>query len=140
MSLYHSSTERFRDMQLMSLNRLCRDIVLSRYRSVAISFCRDIVLSRYRSVAISFCRDIVLSRYRSVAISFCRDIVLSRYRSVAISFCRDIVLSRYRSVAISFDYRYHRVHGLCFLAVVFAATIFIVPPIINGMFNWYVLH
>ena len=27
LSLYRSSTERFRDMQLMSLNRLCRDIV-----------------------------------------------------------------------------------------------------------------
>ena len=34
MSLYRSSTERFRDIPLMSLYRLCRDIILSRYSSV----------------------------------------------------------------------------------------------------------
>ena len=34
LSLYRSSSERFRDKQLMSLYRLCRDIVLSRYSSV----------------------------------------------------------------------------------------------------------
>ena len=34
LSRYRSSNERYRDMQLMSLYRMCRDIVLSRYSSV----------------------------------------------------------------------------------------------------------
>ena len=34
LSLYRSSNERYCDMQLMSLYRMCRDIVLSRYSSV----------------------------------------------------------------------------------------------------------
>ena len=34
LSQYRSSNERYRDMQLMSLCRMCRDIVLSRYSSV----------------------------------------------------------------------------------------------------------
>ena len=36
LSLYRSSTERFRDMQPMSLYRLCRDIVLPRYSLVTL--------------------------------------------------------------------------------------------------------
>ena len=37
LSRYCSSNERYRDMQLISLYRMCRDIVLSRYNSVTTS-------------------------------------------------------------------------------------------------------
>ena len=38
LSRYRSSNERYRYMQLMSLYRMCRDIVLTRYSSVTIIY------------------------------------------------------------------------------------------------------
>ena len=75
-SRYRSSSGRFRSMQLMSLYRLCRDIVRPPDDFATCSSCRCIVC-----VAISFVHRTISQHAAHVAVSF-----VSRYRFVAISF------------------------------------------------------
>ena len=100
--LSRSSTERFREMQLMSLYRLCRCIVC-----VAILFVHRTISRDAAHVAVSFvslyrlCRDIVRPPNDFATCSSCRCIVC-----VAILFVHRTISRHAAHVAVSFVSRY----------------------------------
>ena len=110
LSRNRSSTERFRDMQLMSLYRsVAKSFVhrtISRHAAhVAKSFVHRTISRHAVHVAVSFCREIVRPSCDFTTCSSCRCIVLSRNRSSTERFHDMQLMSLYRSVEISFVHR-----------------------------------